>query len=145
MHYIHSNLKQREEAGLLKKDWIYQEAISSLNLQSGGAFMHVLLRKLDREATDALAGIIAFIDSNYNLDLLDKGHDMTVVEFWLNAFKHKAICDLWDASNVVGRFCVCQKLVFRCSFPFSDTIQETLEAELKPHLSTSGKCIYYMV
>ena len=49
------------------RKWVYEEATNSLNLQSGGAFMKVLLRRLDHDLTNAFS--IA-IDANYNLDLL---------------------------------------------------------------------------
>lgn len=149
VHYIHSNLKQREEAGFLNKEWIFQEAINSLNLQSGGAFLQVLLRKLGSEVTNALADIIVAIDINYNLNILVEGSPV-VVRFWLDAFKHETIFDVWkhlkinasksELTKVSGRFSVYPKSLFKSSFPFSNAIQGIVEAELKT-LSTPGKQI----
>ena len=115
--------------------------------------MQVLLRKLDRELTDALSCIIAAIDSNYNLSLLVNGSPV-VVTFWLDAFKHEAICDVEkylsmtptkpETGSEVRRFLVCQKPLFQCNFPFSDTIQVLLETKLKKFLSIPGKYSYYV-
>lgn len=104
------------------KDWIFEEAKNSLNLQSGGAFINVILRRLDSEIINAFAAIIAVIDTNYNLELL-----VDDSRFWLDAFKHKRVSDTWEKGDMVS----CSQYFFVSGFPFSFVLQDPIEKQWK--------------
>ena len=134
--YVHDSLVQKEDNGLLNQ-WMYEEAISSKNLQSGGSFMAVVLRRLQSETTCILSSIIPAIDTNCNLDLLDLANssdDSEVVRFWLDTIKHTCISDalLLFAVSATGIFASCQN-TFHCQFPFSVIFQCEVE-------TCDGKC-----
>ena len=120
------------------RDWILEEATNSLNLQKGGAFMNVILKRLESETADVLSGIIAAIDTNCNLELL-VSNDPPVTCFWIEAFKQKIISDTWEEQYVTkaGRkLSFCQSS-FCCSFPFSIYFQDSIHTQWR--LKLSGK------
>ena len=134
---MYHNLKTKEKSDKLMKDWIFEEAKNSLNLQSGGAFINVILRRLDSEIINAFAAIIAVIDTNYNLELL-----VDDSRFWLDAFKHKRVSDTWEQGDVVSanktRF-ACIQYSFISGFPFSFVLQDPLEKQWKIEANKLGK------
>ena len=121
------------------KDWIFEEAKNSLNLQSGGAFINVILRRLDSEIINTFAAIIAVIDTNYNLELLVDDSC-----FWLDAFKHKRVSDTWEQGDMVSanktRF-TCSQYSFVSGFPFSFVLQDPIEKQWKIEANKLGKHI----
>ena len=123
-------MKTKEQSGKLKKDWIFEEAKNSLNLQSGGAFINVILRRLDSEIINAFAAIIAVIDTNYNLELL-----VDDSRFWLDAFKHKRVSDTWEQGDMVS----CSQYFFVSGFPFSFVLQYPIEKQWKIEANKLGK------
>ena len=109
------------------KNWIFEEATNSLHLQHGGAFMNVIIRRLESETADVLSGIIAAIDTNYNLDLLVCHGPPVLTCFWIEAFKHKIISDILEQHRFVTntKFALYQSS-FICAFPFSVFIQDCI-------------------
>lgn len=133
---MYKSLIQKENNNLLKQ-WMYQEAISSQNLQSGGSFMTVVLRRLHSETTRILSSIIPAIDTNCNLDLLDLANspnNSEVVRFWLDTFEHSLISDGLPqfAVSATGIFSSCQN-TFQCQFPFSIIFQCEVETSDGKH------------
>lgn len=124
------------------RKWVYEEATNSLNLQSGGAFMKVLLRRLNRDLTDAFSTIIAAIDTNYNLDLLVNGSPC-LVQFWIDAFKHQAVSDIWGQDilstneSKVSAY-VHNQNPFFCCFPFSFIFRDSIENQWRIETSNFG-------
>ena len=124
------------------RKWVYEEATNSLNLQSGGAFMKVLLRRLDRDLTNAFSTIIAAIDTNYNLDLLINGPPY-LVAFWLEAFKHQAVSNIWgqgilSANESKVSIYVHNQKSFFCCFPFSFIFRDSIEKQWRIETSNLG-------
>ena len=139
LEYIYHNLKTKEQSDRLMKDWIFEEAKNSLNLQNGGAFINVILRRLDNEIINAFSAIIAVIDINYNLELL-----VDDSRFWLDAFKHKRVSDTWEQGDIVSanktRF-TCSQYSFVSGFPFSFVLQDPIEKQWKIEANKLGKHI----
>ena len=130
--YIHSSLKKKEECDRKMKNWIFEEATNSANLQKGGAFMNVIFKRLECETADVLSSIIAVIDTNYNLELLVCNGPPVLPCFWIEAFKHTIVSDKWEQQIVSKgrRPALCQSL-FCCSFPFSIFFQDSIEQILQ--------------
>ena len=137
--YIHSSLKKKEEDDIKMKNWIFEEATNSLHLQHGGSFMNVILRRLESETADVLSGVIAAIDTNYNLELLVCNGPPVLSDFWIEAFKHKIISDILEQHSVTkgSRLTLCQSS-FVCTFPFSVFFQDSIETQLRIKLSNSN-------
>ena len=126
------------------KKWLYEEATNSLNLQSGGSFIKVILRRLDSEIIDAFSTIIAMIDTNYNLELLVNGSP-DLVQFWLDVFKHPFICDTRESIVMAKESTLfLRQNSFYCCFPFSFVFQHYIVRQLKLKWSTLGKSDVYV-
>ena len=103
--------------------------------------MNVILRRLESETAGVLSGIIAAIDTNYNLELLLCSNE-PVTCFWIEAFKHKIISDVVKQQHfatIENRFDLYQ-ISFVCSFPFSVFFQDSLETRWRLKLSNFGEC-----
>lgn len=75
MKYILKYLRRTEQLEEAEQkgepgDWIFREAMDSKSLQHGGTFRNCLGKRIEEKLTPLLAEIIAFVDMNYNLNLL---------------------------------------------------------------------------
>jgi hypothetical protein len=111
----------------INKDWIFKAASNIAELEKGGAFIKVLLRKLDLLVNHILSKIVTFADKNYNLSLIDQNNEHSSSElqsFWMKAFSHFLHFDtLKDDQAEVYNFC--------CQFPFSYYLQHAIQSVLK--------------
>ena len=124
--FIHKALKRREEIRVDEKDWVLMEAMSSRKLQSGGTFSNVLARRIGEVITPYFAELIAHMDQNCNLDLLDVQQASPISQFWLEMFNLTA--EQIDFTSLAsGKTDV--KMDFHCMLPFSWYIRETVEAQ----------------
>lgn len=114
------------------KEWINEEAMNSRNLQNGGPFIKVILRRLDSEIINAFSTIIAAIDINYNLELLINSHP-DLINFWLKAFNHQVVSDTWEQGILLANSSgfTRNQYSFLCCFPFSFIFQEAIESQWK--------------
>ena len=141
---IYVSLQEKEKKNGHMKKWLYEEATNSLNLQSGGSFIKVILRRLDSEIIDAFSTIIAMVDINYNLELLANSSP-DLVQFWLIAFEHLSICDTREYTVMAKESTLfLRQNSFYCCFPFSFIFQHYIVKELKLKCSTLGKSDVYM-
>lgn len=121
------------------KKWINEEAMNSRNLQNGGPFTKVILRRLDSEIINVFSTIIAAIDINYNLELLVNGHP-ELIYFWLKAFNHQIVSDTWEQDVLLtSSGFTCSRYSFFCCFPFSFIFQEAIERQWKAEKFLDGK------
>ena len=85
--HIYTLIQEREELYKNEKNWIVEESMSSKNLLLGGTLTNALCRKADRVVVQILAEIIAVVDRNCNLNLIDPGDENTPIsQFWLKMF-----------------------------------------------------------
>ena len=125
------------------------EALSSKKLQSGGTFQNVIARKLDQVIVPLFAEIIAMIDHNYNLDLVDPS--VPVFQLWLAMFREGRVMqfvytDMVVREQVPGAGGRMAEEDFRCQLPFSWLVWETFEAQLDAAKNTAGSLhIYYQI
>ena len=110
-----------------EKDWVLIEAMSGRKLQSGGTFRNVLARRIDEVITPYFAELIALIDQNCNLDLLDaKNQTAPLSLFWLDMF-HLTGERIDFFSVTKGKTDI--KKHFSCKLPFSWFLREEVEAQ----------------
>ena len=121
-------------------DWILEEAMDMNHLQTGGTFKNVLTRKLDEIVVPCLAEIIAFMDRNCNLNLLQTVCPITpLTKFWLMMFGSQRSKDALCFADMVGR----QKVPMRdeefvCEFPFSWLVKELIDSQWDNAQATGG-------
>lgn len=103
--------------------------MSVCSLQSGGTFKNVLARRLDEVIIPILAEIIAFLDHNCNLSLLQEKADATpLFELWLKIFQSSLTEERLRYEQMVGtRNVVMAREEFECQFPFFWLVKETID------------------
>ena len=142
--HIYELLKEREKIREDEKNWVLNEALNAKKLQSGGTFRNVIARKLDEVIIPIFAEIIALIDHNYNLDLVDpKTHDIPLTHFWLAMFRnpqvmHFSYADMSVREQVPGVGGRMAEKEFRCQLPFSWPVREAFEAQWDSAKSIAG-------
>ena len=147
--HIHQLLKEREEIRVDEKNWVLREALSPKKLQSGGTFRNVIARKLDEVIIPIFAEIIALIDHNYNLDLVDpKSHSTPVAQFWLAMFCDPKVMQFSYAEMSVRKQVpgVGGKMAeeeFRCQLPFSWLVREAFDAQWNSAKSIAGNFVWH--
>ena len=120
---IYLALKQRESK-LNEKNWAVTEARSGRKLQNGGTFRNVLARRIDEVITPYFAKVIAYIDQNFNLDLLDTENQVS--KFWLAMFSLSGSMIDFGIHSVTSRK-ITVTMDFHCKFPFSWLVKEIVD------------------
>ena len=144
MTHIHELLKGRENIRQDEKNWVLNEALDAKKLKSGGTFRNVIARKLNDVVVPIFAEILAMIDHNYNLDLVDpKTQDTPVTQFWLAMFRnpqvmHFSYADMSVREQVPGVGGRLAEEEFRCQLPFSWLVREAFEAQWDSAKSVAG-------
>ena len=150
VQHIFEVLQEREEVFEGEK-WVIKEAMNARNLQHGGTFRNALSRKVDEVVTPIFAEIIASVDRNYNLDLIDpKNENSPISKFWLSIFSDSSIMQFNYRDMVTPREQVPgvggRKTGedFKCELPFSWLIYDAVDSQWDNAKSLAGKCQYYL-
>lgn len=143
---IHEVLIEREAVREDDRKWVVNEAMNAKNLQHGGTFCNVLSRKVDEVVIPILAEIIASIDQNYNLDLIDpKSENSALTKFWLSIFCEPRVMQFSYTDLVTPREQVPgvggRKAGedFKCELPFSWLIYEAVQSQWDNAKSSAGE------
>ena len=92
IQHIFKVLQQRDDVREDEKQWVIKEAMNPKSLQHGGTFRNVLSRKVDDVVIPIFSEILASIDQNYNLNLIDpKRENPSLSQFWLKMFMDSQI------------------------------------------------------
>ena len=116
-------------------NWVLGEALNASNLEVGGTFRNVLTRKINEVVIPIFAKIIASIDRNYNLDLINpKAGDTPLVQFWLAMFKDSQVQQLQyfemaQEGKVAGLGRRMLDRDFRCKLPFFWLIKDAMDSQ----------------
>jgi len=114
-------------------------ALSSKELRSRGTFQRVLSQKIDDIVTPKFAEILAFIDSNHNLDLLSHTNP-AVSKLWIDFFSDPQICHFsYEELVAKSRQHIPAEEEFRCQFPFSWLIKQSVEEEWNKAKNIAGE------
>ena len=151
MKHIVQVLEGYHEFVYTDREWILNVAMSLKELQVEGTFQAALLRKIDDVVTPIFAEIIAFVDCNYNLDLMDSNdpHSDTS-HLWLTMFDNTDVCNITyeqlfpeklgkprqQVPGIGGRL---SHFDFHCKFPFSWIIKEHIDVLLTQASHVAGK------
>ena len=126
--YIWEVLKECE---IQEKELVFVAASNVKELQEGGAFLQVLLRRVNPIVEEVLAKIIKIIDQNYNLSLIDPNNDSAdyVRHFWMTAYVNPLVIDFKASLTIHDQ----QQYSYHCQFPFSRVIQHAVQVLIKEH------------
>ena len=149
VQHIYQVLLERDEVTLADKEWVINEAMNPTNLQHGGTFSNALSRKVDKVVTPIFSGIIAKIDQNFNLDLIDPNDPLAPLsQFWLNMFHDSAIMQFnytdmvtpqEQYAGVGGRKAMKD---FKCELPFSWLVFDAVDCQWHNVNNTGGMLPY---
>lgn len=112
------------------------------NLYIGGTFNNVLTRKLDEVIIPYFAEIIAFLDRNCNLSLLEGS--LFLVQFWLSIWNSQRVVEALRYTDMFGIKKVSMRDdEFVCKFPFFWLVEELMESHLEH--AYVGCTFYYII
>ena len=138
----------RERDNILdpRKRWVLEEAMNLKKLHTGGTFGNVLARKVDEVIVPIFAYIISAVDQNYNLDLLETGSKLILPasQLWLAIFQDPKVLPF--SYNVIatskdklpGAGSRRAEEDFKCQFPFSWIVKDTVDALWSNAKRTAG-------
>ena len=145
IQHIYQVLKQKESLYESDKEWVIKEAMNAKSLQHGGTFRNVLTRKVDEVVIPIFSEIIARIDTNYNLDLINpKNENSPRSQFWLSIFRNREIMQFdynefvtprEQVPGVGGRKA---DVDFKCELPFSWLIFDAVDSQWDNAKSSAG-------
>ena len=133
--HIYRLLQEREADRPDLSEWVLSEALNASKLEVGGTFRNVLARKIDEVVIPVFAKIIASVDRNYNLDLINpKGEDLPLSEFWLAMFRDPKVQQLKYSEMVQGDKVPglgVRKLDqdFKCQLPFFWLVKDAVDSQ----------------
>ena len=125
-------------------EWVRNEALSHSSLQKGGTFRRALWLRVVDTVTPVLSKIIAFVDSNHNLKLLEEvaaGSRSWLTDLWLDIFNSSLIsCHDYKFLSPLQK-AVSQRVrvlssglnehLFSAQFPFSHVIKLELDGMMR--------------
>lgn len=148
--HLYKLLKEREEDRPDLSEWVLSEALNASKLEVGGTFRNVLARKIDDVVTPIFAKIIACIDCNYNLNLIDpKAQDSPRSLFWLAMFGEPKVLQLKYSEMVQGDTVPGiggkkSNQDFECQMPFFWLIRDAVDSQWDSAKSRAGIEFVYM-
>ncbi len=117
------------------------------SLQHGGTFRNALSRKVDQVIIPIFSEIIASIDQNYNLDLIDpESSNPSLAQFWLSMFRECGVMQF----NYVDMITRPRDQVpgiggrksgedYKCELPFSWLIYDAVNSQWANARTSVGK------
>ena len=149
VRHIHIVLQEHDQLRQDEKDWVSNEAMSQKSLRHGGTFRNVISRRIDEVIVPIFSQIIASIDQNYNLNLIDPGDEKShQSQFWLSMFDDSSIMQfnyidmVTPKEHVPGLGGRKTREDFQSQFPFSWLVFEVFENQWDNTKSSAGKyCI----
>ena len=145
IEHIHKVLHERDQQREDVRDWVINEAMNAKSLQHGGTFRNALSRKVDEVIIPIFSEIIASIDQNYNLNLIDPRNENTpLFKFWLNMFQNQNIMQFNYRDMVTPREQIPgvggrkAEEDFKCALPFSLLVFEAVDCQWDNARSAGG-------
>ncbi|KAL8581506.1 hypothetical protein ACOMHN_042899 [Nucella lapillus] len=162
---VASVLKEREKRMFEAERWLSREAAELDTVKKAGTFRRSWMQHLENKVVPVLAGIIAYLDTNHNLDLLPSPpHSTTptpphspldpnsqppawVGELWLSVLREmceiryqdlRSLSDKDELSEFTVRHVRASSLPFSASLPFSWLLWEFVEKAIAGARSVGG-------
>ncbi len=146
--HISNVLEERDQIREDEKEWVVKEAMNPKSLQHGGTFRNALSRKVDEVIIPIFSEILASIDQNYNLDLIDPRNDnIPLSQFWLSMFRECGVMQFNYTDMITPREQVPgvggRKAGedYKCELPFSWLIHEAVDSQWDNAKSSAGRLI----
>ena len=142
--HIHIVLQEHDQLREDEKDWVSNEAMNQMSLRYGGTFRNVLSRKIDNVIVPIFSQIIASIDHNYNLSLIDPENENShQSQFWLKMFSNFRIMQFNYIDMVTENVPELRRRKtsedFQSKFPFSWLVFKAFENQWGNVKGTAGK------
>ena len=156
IEHISSILQERDAIIPDSKNWVFLESVESKKLRQGGTFRNCLSKKFDEVIVPIFAEILGTIDKNYNLSLIHDAPDQSslIAKLWLGIFANKQICT-FSYNDVVlknqqqqqhnyrvrvpGIGALLALPDYRCKFPFSWVVRDTIDSQWDNATALVGK------
>lgn len=139
-------LRQHDKVYPAESEWIVNEAMNAKSLHQGGTFRNVLSRKVDQVVTPIFSEIIAAIDQNCNMNLIDPNDEHAPLSrFWLQIFGDPDVVKfdyddmITDKHQLIGLGGRRSRADFKCQFPFSWLIYDAVKGQWDSAKSSAGK------
>ena len=148
--HIYRLLQEREFGKPDLANWVLDEALNASNLEVGGTFRNVLARKVDEVVIPIFAKIIASIDRNYNLDLINpKAGDSPLVRFWLAMFRDPKVqqlqySEMAQQGKVAGIGGRRLDQDFKCKLPFFWLVKDAVDSQWDSAKNQAGMSLCYI-
>ncbi|XP_060590421.1 E3 ubiquitin-protein ligase rnf213-alpha-like, partial [Ruditapes philippinarum] len=140
-------LKEKESkthVAHMAQHWLINEAASSENINKAGTFRRSCIQTLETKVAPILAGIIAYLDTNDNMKILQEEHFKWKQELWLTYLNTVDAINLQftdlqspkrqsDLPEVVVMTTGCEGQMFSARMPFSWLLINQINEILKLH------------
>ena len=148
VEHITNVLEQHDQVHPAESKWIVNEAMNAKNLHQGGTFRNVLSRKVDQVVIPIFSEIIAAIDQNCNLNLIDPNDEHAPLsQLWLHIFSDPNIVKfdyndmITDKHQLIGLGGRRSRSDFKCHLPFSWLIHDSVNGQWDNAKSSAGNSI----
>ncbi len=150
VEHITRVLEQHDKVHPTESKWVVNEAMNAKSLHQGGTFRNVLSRKVDKVVIPIFSEIIAAIDQNCNLNLIDP-NDEHLSRLWLQIFGDQQVVKfdyndmITDKHQLIGLGGRRGRSDFKCSLPFSWLIHDAVKSQWCNAKSTAGTYVDYIL
>ena len=124
-------LRERDVMRPSSSDWAMETACDGQRLQNSHTLVNALTQTLDELLKPILGQVIAQIDHNNNLSLLNpEKQDSPLGRLWLSVFSHSTVFPLryTDVSTSSTAASMINKRHYTCEFPFSWEVIDHIKA-----------------
>ncbi|VDI72431.1 Hypothetical predicted protein [Mytilus galloprovincialis] len=145
--HLTSILKEKEQGPTtMMTNWLSAEASKPENINRAGTFRRFAVQCLESKVIPLLAGIIAFIDTNRNLDILTF-NEQWKIGLWLQIFNDPELTQLrytgivspsrhQELQEVIVKTTSLEGKVFSAGLPFSWLIFQQIDEVLRNTINT---------
>ncbi|KAK3715936.1 hypothetical protein QZH41_016501 [Actinostola sp. cb2023] len=137
---VHELLKERDDNWTKESGtkWSTSEALELSDLQESGTYRKALWRKIQNAIVPILSELIAFIDKDGNLELLQRTNPAWLTDLWLQIFQDNQLTQLHYESFMTGDVVIRSHVpvtssgrdshMFHCRLPFSWLLKEKVDS-----------------
>ncbi|XP_041354620.1 E3 ubiquitin-protein ligase rnf213-alpha-like [Gigantopelta aegis] len=134
--------KEVEVSGPTAGNWLAKEAAKPDNVKKAGTFRRSWLQCLENKIVTVLAGVVAFLDTNRNLDIIrDMPSDHWAHILWLRILHSPSVCQLHykdllspethqELGEIIPYNTGVHGMPFTAELPFSWLLQQLIENAL---------------
>ena len=147
---VHELLKERDDRTTASgTKWSTSEALELSDLQESGTYRKALWRKIQNAIVPILSELIAFIDKDGNLELLQRTNPAWLTDLWLQIFQDNQLTQLHYESFMTDDVVIRSHVpvtssgrdshMFHCRLPFSWLLKEKVDSMWTNAKSVAGK------